>query len=354
MPKVVSIGVADAPYSYSQSEVKDFVAGLFSDSGEFIQKMIRVFDNSGIEFRHFINEKDWYSKPRTFVERNSVYLNNARAMAARALSACIEEAGLGAREVEHIIFVSSTGISTPTIDAVLYNEFDFDSHIKRTPIWGSGCLGGAVGLSRAMEFTRAYADSCVLVVAVELCSLAFQLGDCTKSNVVASALFSDGAACALVVGAEHRLHHLPGVSLIDSMSTTYPDTLDVMGWDVSDSGLRVIFSKDIPTIVRGLVKDSIVELLYGRGLELEQVVRYLAHPGGMKILQAYRDALGLGEKSLEISKEVLRTHGNMSSPTVLYVLKDYLRSGAGKEGELGIITALGPGFGSELILFEFG
>jgi alkylresorcinol/alkylpyrone synthase len=352
MAKVISVGTADAPYKFPQSEVKDFVHGLFSDAYEDIERMINVFDNSMIEMRHFSQPKEWATKTHGFRERNELYVKNVCTLSSEAAHNCIKEINAQFSDFDHIIFVSSTGISTPSIDALLINELKLNCHIKRTPIWGLGCVGGAVGLSRAFEYARAYPSGTVLLIAVEICSLAFQRDDYSKSNIIATSLFSDGAAGAVVVGKGHELFERGGISFIDSLSTTFPNSVDVMGWEVVETGFKVIFSRDIPTIVRKYVRPNIMELLYRHKLSLGDIKHFITHPGGLKVIGAYEESLGLPSGSLELSRKVLREHGNMSSPSVLYVLKEFLRSGEYSSGDYGLISALGPGFSSEIILFQ--
>jgi alkylresorcinol/alkylpyrone synthase len=352
MAKVISVGTADAPYKFPQSEVKDFVHGLYSDACEDIERMMSVFDNSMIGMRHFSQPKEWATLTHSFSERNKLYIQNACALSSEAACGCIKGINAEFSDFDHIIFVSSTGISTPSIDALMINELKLNCHIRRTPIWGLGCLGGAVGLSRAFEYAQTFPKSAVLLIAVEICSLAFQRGDFSKSNIIATSLFSDGAAVALIVGKAHSLFDRAGVNFIDSLSTTFPNSLDVMGWEVVDTGLKVIFSKDIPTIVRKYVRPNITELLYKHKLTLGNIKHYITHPGGLKVISAYEESLGLPNGSLKISRKILREHGNMSSPSVLYVLKEFLERGEYSSGDYGLISALGPGFSSEIILFQ--
>lgn len=352
MAKVISIGTADAPHKFSQKEVKDFVHNLFSGVSDEADRMINVFNNSMIETRHFSQPVEWATLTHGFKERNELYVKNAYDISSKALRNCIREIEAKFSDFDHIIFVSSTGISTPSIDALLINDLKLDSHIRRTPIWGLGCVGGAVGLSRAFEYARAWPNGATLVIAVEICSLAFQRDDYSKSNIVATSLFSDGAAAALVVGKEHELFNRAGFTFIDSLSTTFPNSLDIMGWEIVDMGFKVIFSKDIPSIVRKYVRPNIMELLNKHKLTLGNIRHFITHPGGLKVINAYEESLALSDGTLELSRKVLREHGNMSSPSVLYVLKEFLQSGEYFPGDFGIISALGPGFSSEIILFQ--
>jgi alkylresorcinol/alkylpyrone synthase len=202
-----------------------------------------------------------------------------------------------------------------------------------------------------MDYCRANPKHNALVIAVELCSLTFQKDDLSKSNIIASSLFSDGCAAALVCGDESRLYNNKGVELMNSMSTIYPDSLDVMGWGIIENGFKVLFSRDIPTIVKQNVKPNIEEFLDNHHLSLKDIKHYIAHPGGAKVIKAYMESLSLPECAFKYSRKVLSEHGNMSSPSVLYVMKEFLNNGF-NPGEYGLIAALGPGFSSELILFK--
>jgi alkylresorcinol/alkylpyrone synthase len=366
MARVVSVGIADIPHIAHQSEARDFIYQMFSRARDDIGRLINVFDNSAIESRHFTQPKEWFSKPHSFVERNELYLKNALELSLSAARNCIDEINAEFSDFDHIIFVSSTGIATPTIDALLINKLKLNSHLRRTPIWGLGCVGGAVGLSRAFEYTRAFPSSAVLLIALEICSLAFLKDDYSKSNIIATALFSDGAAAILVAGKEHKLSHRLtepsprggnnghslSVNFVDSLSTTYYDSLDIMGWEIVDVGFKAIFSKDIPMIVRKHVRQNIKELLDKHNLEFGDIKHFVVHPGGIKVVEAYEEAVGLANGAFSYSRKVLREHGNMSSPTVLYVLKEFLSEGKYNPGDYGLISALGPGFSSELILFR--
>ena len=352
MSKLISVATEDAPTIVGQDEVKEFARQVFSRERAGFDRLASVFTNASIESRHFTESKEWYGELHGFAERNALYVENAVRMSASCALRCLSTAGLESREVQHVIFVSSTGIATPSIDARLHNILGFDRHVRRSPIWGIGCAGGAVGLSRALEYTSAFPSHAALVIAVELCGLTFQKDDYSKSNIIGTSLFSDGAAAVLVVGDKHPLAGRQGLALLNSLSTIYDDSLDVMGWDVKDSGLKVIFSKDIPTIVHGSVRENIQELADQNNIGLGKIKHYVVHPGGPKVIDAYEEALGLKKDEMKFTRNVLRKHGNMSSPTVLYVLKEFTDRGEFSPGEYGLISALGPGFSSELILFR--
>ncbi|MBE2225917.1 MAG: hypothetical protein IAE93_01180 [Ignavibacteria bacterium] len=352
MPKIIAAATADAPYKIPQEEIKNFIFNLFSGTGVDINRLISVFDNSGISSRHISVEPEWLSKEHTFKERSEIFSRVAFDMAKKAVTDCLERANTRPNEIDSIIYVTSTGVMTPTLDAKLFNELGFNPHIKRLPLWGLGCAGGAAAISRAMDLTKAYPNEKVLVIAVELCSLTFQKDDLSKSNVVASSLFGDGCACVLIGGDESMPAAGIAPVLLGSLSTIYDNSLDVMGWEIVESGFSVIFSRDIPQIVKENVKPNITELLTKYDLKIEGIQHYITHPGGMKVISAYEESLGLNSGTLDLPRKVLRDHGNMSSVSVIYVLNEFLHAGKYKTGEFGLISSLGPGFSSELCLFK--
>ena len=359
MSKVISISTAEPSTKVTQGEVREFARELFSRRRDDLDRLIGIFENSSINSRHFTEEKPWYGKDHGFAERNQLYIRSALKLSEDCSTKCLDEAGLKPSDIHHIIFVSSTGLSTPSMDARLFNTMKLNAHVKRTPIWGLGCAGGAAGLSRAIEYTMAMPGHAVLLIAIELCGLTFQKDDYSKNNLIGTSLFSDGAAAAVIVGNDHPLSKkrnssgsLSGVNLINSLSTIFENSLDVMGWDVKDSGLKVIFSKDIPTIVHNCVRQNTEDLANENGIGLSDIKHFVVHPGGPKVMDAYEKALELKSETLRFSRKVLREHGNMSSPTVLYVLREFMQSGEYKPEEYGLISALGPGFSSELVLFK--
>ncbi len=352
MSSIISTGTSDAKYRLPQSEVKEFVNNLFSETGSNIERMISVFDNSTVDERHFCAPLEWFKSSHSFPERNKLFIENALNISEEAINECLQKSGIEAADVDHLIFISTTGISTPSIDALLINRMKFNTHIKRTPIWGLGCAGGAAGLSRAMDFTKAYPDKICLVVAAELCSLTFQKDDLSKSNIIATSLFSDGCAAVLVGGSSSKVSAKAELELKDSLSTIYYDSLDVMGWEIVEQGFRVIFSRDIPEIVKDFVYPNIREMLDSHKLTLQDLKHYVTHPGGLKVINAYEESLGITNGAFDNSRKVLREHGNMSSPSVLYVLNEFINEHKYNSGDKGLISALGPGFSSEILLFE--
>jgi len=353
-PRLVALATAVPPHTVGQDEARDFARRLFREVlDEDRDRLLGVFDHAGIRNRNVCAPLEWFSRDHDFAEKNALYVEHAVRLGGQVAEEVMARAGIGPSEIDHLVFVSSTGIAAPGVDARLANLLGFRSDFRRTPIWGLGCAGGVAGLARAREFALAEPGSRVLLIALELCSLTFQRNDLSRRNLVAASLFGDGAAAALVVAGDGAAHngHRP-LDLVAASGTFWPDTLDVMGWDVDGAGLHVIFARDIPSIVRERVKPGLEEFLGRHGLTLAALDHAVTHPGGMKVLAAYQEALGLAPGALAHARAVLRDHGNMSSPTCLFVLERFLEARAIGAGESAVLSALGPGFCAEYVLMR--
>lgn len=361
MPYITSVGLITPPHQLKQSTTEEFAKELFQDSFKDINRLLKVFTNGNIESRYFAVPLDWFKEDHTFQEKNDLFIESALDFSVRAVQHCLSnkiflKAKVDYEEIEAIFFVTSSGVSTPSIDAKLMNKLPFSPHTKRIPIWGLGCAGGASGLSRAYEYCKAFPKANVLVISVELCSLTFQRNDRSKSNLIGTSIFADGVACALISGNQSlvkqksKKNTLP--KILGTQSTLMPNSEDVMGWDVRNEGFHVIFSKDIPTIIESWLKPNLMTFLQKQEVPLELVEHFIAHPGGKKVLDAYVNALGIPQEKNDISADVLRQYGNMSSATVFYVLKEYMEKNIAKN-DYGVVAALGPGFSSELLLLQW-
>ena len=353
-PRLTAVATAVPPHVVRQEEAQRFAASLFASAIGPDDRLLQIFDNAQIDKRHVCMPFEWYASDHGFEEKNALYVEHAVRLATEVIRGVLDQAGITASQVDHLVFVSSTGLATPSVDARLVNALDFRMDVRRTPIWGLGCAGGAAGVSRAREFALADPKSRVLLVALELCSLTFQKSDLSKRNLVAASLFGDGAAAVLVAGGEVRDTGTGcrALELIDSQSTLWKDTLDVMGWTVDGAGLHVVFSSDIPTIVREKVQPSLTAFLARHGLRIPDVDHVVIHPGGAKVLRAYGEALELQADKFLRSRETLRDFGNMSSPSCLFVLERFLASRTIDEQDVAILAALGPGFSSEYVLMR--
>lgn len=362
MPSILSIAEAIPPYELKQEQAMDFARELFSERFKDIERLLKAFQNGQIEKRQLAKNIEWYKEDRSFAEKNNAYIESAIILGKQAIENCLKNGTFLAREIDceeidAIIYISTTGIATPSIEARIMNLLPFRAHTKRIPIWGLGCAGGAAGLSRAFEYCKAYPEAKVLVLSVELCSLTFQRNDFSKSNLIGTSLFADGVSCALVCGDEVNIRSLNAKKtapvIINTQSTLMHDSLDVMGWDIRDQGLFVVFSRDIPSIIEDWLKPNVSNFLTQNGLELADISHFIAHPGGKKVIDAYIKSLGIPSSMTDISLDVLKNYGNMSSATILYVLKRFMELG-GEAGSFGLCTALGPGFSSELLLIQWG
>ncbi|CAM3247791.1 3-oxoacyl-[acyl-carrier-protein] synthase III C-terminal domain-containing protein [Filibacter tadaridae] len=358
MPKILSVNTVQPPHEVKQEQAVALTRSLFSERYKDIERLLNVFQNGDMETRHICMPLEWYGKDHDFEERNQLYIQHAVDLGAQAILSCLQgygklDAPIEASEIDAIFFISSTGISTPSIEARIMNIIPFRDDTKRIPIWGLGCAGGAAGVSRAFEYCLAYPKANVLILSLELCSLTFQKDDYSKSNLVGVSLFSDGVACALVSGDDSELNVKKAVpSIIATTSKLMPDSEDVMGWDVKNTGLYVVFSKSIPSIITGWLGPFVHEFLAKHGLAKDDITHFVAHPGGKKVLQAYETALGFDEEKTAISRNVLRENGNMSSPTILYVLEQFMENEP-VAGDYGLMAALGPGFCGELLLLKW-
>ncbi|MDB5141193.1 MAG: hypothetical protein JWR12_3109 [Mucilaginibacter sp.] len=350
MPFISAISKIDFPYKTEQQEVKKQALEMFSANFPEANRLIFAFDNTEIVFRNFCQPLSYYNKPNTFEERNDEYIRTTLGYSVLAIEECVKKAGIDKNDITDILFVSTTGLATPSMDALIINKLKLDPHINRIPVWGLGCGGGVSGMAKANTLAKANPDAVVLLVAVELCSLTLIKSDYSKSNFIGSSLFSDGVAACIVKGDNHNADS--NVKYVASSSKLYYDSLDVMGWDFKDTGFNVLFSKDIPTFINGHIKEDITGFLAKQNLELSDIKNFVFHPGGKKVLDAYNDALAIEGDFLQKTREVMNDYGNMSSATVLYVLEKFMREGF--EPGYGLMLAMGPGFSSEMVLLKIG
>lgn len=361
MPKIISVAQAIPEYQITQNETMKFAKELFSESFHDIERLLTSFQKGQIEKRHFVKDIDWFKEDKTFQEKNDIYIEEAVELGAMAIRNCLHSDQFLKRqipydEIEAFFLISSTGISTPSIEARIMNVLPFHTNTKRIPIWGLGCAGGASGLSRAFEYCHAFPKAKVIVLTIELCSLTFQKNDHSKSNLIGTSLFADGVACALIVGDDVPASELSKMNttptILSTQSTLMKDSLDVMGWKIKNEGLFVVFSKSIPALIEKWLKPNLELFLSKQQLTTANISQFVAHPGGLKVLDAYIKALGMPESMIKHSLQVLKEYGNMSSSTVFYVLNRFMLDHI-KSGEYGVIAALGPGFSSELLLVRW-
>ncbi len=346
-PHLRALVTGTPPHLTPQTQVQEAARTLFPRMAARPQ-LLDVFTNAMIDTRALARPLEWYLTPRGFGEKNAVFVQEARALTRRLAGEALDAAQITPADVDAVVVVNTSGISAPSLDADLIEHLGINRHAARLPVWGLGCAGGASGLARAADLVRAGYRR-VLYVAVELCSLTLVHGDETKSNFVGTALFSDGGAAAVLTHPDEP-GPPPLAELCGAYSTLIENSEDIMGWDVVDEGLKVRFSRDIPTLVRGMMQGNVQAALSAHGWCPTQVGTYVVHPGGVKVLSAYEDALNLPAGALDDSRHVLRHYGNMSSVTVLFVLQETLR--AHPQGRA-LLSAMGPGFSAEHVLLNF-
>ena len=354
-PLLVSLATAVPEHVIRQEDVQRFAASMFAETLAQDSRLLGIFANAQIDERRVCRPLEWLAAGHSFAERNAAYVEHALELSVAAVRTALARAGLQARDIDRLVFVSSTGLATPSMDARILGALGCRAETRRTPIWGLGCAGGTAGKAHARDFALADPAAIVVLVTLELCSLTFQHEDRSKRNLVAASLFGDGAAAAVVVGA--AVPDLPSdgrqaLQMLASHSTLWPDTLDIMGWTVDGDGLHVLFSRDIPTLVRERVRPSMEAFLARSGLGLPDIAHMVMHPGGTKVLLAYGEALGLPPEAFTLSREVLRAYGNMSSPSCLFVLDRFLETARIAPGEHAVLASLGPGFSAEYLLLR--
>lgn len=343
-PSILSVASAVPPHRISQDEAKKFAGALFSETHRDLGRLLPLFDNVAVEGRNFCVPYEWFESDHGFPERNALYVEHALDLSEKAAKRALDKAGASPEDVGAMFFVSTTGISTPSLDSYLLPRLGLPEHVRRVPVWGLGCSAGAGGLALAADRARLYPDELVLLVAVELSGLTFQRNDLSKANLVSTALFADGAA-AVVVGEGD------GPELLGASTVTWRGTQDVMGWEVIETGLKVQLSKSVPAIVRERVREDLDRAAAALGRDLADLRHFVLHPGGSKVLDAFEDILGLARGALVHPRSVLREHGNMSSATVLFILERFLEGGEYERGDLGVLSAMGPGFSAEHVFF---
>ena len=340
---LLSLATAVPPYVVEQSDAKAVAREAFGRKNLF-DRLSGVFDNAGIARRNIVAPLDWYTGDHGWSDRNAVYLDAAEQLFIEAATTAIERAGLTADQIDGIVTVSTTGIATPSLEARALSKVGFRTDVRRVPVFGLGCAGGVNGLSIASQMASANPGSMWLFVTVETCSISIRLDSDDPAAVVATALFGDGAAAAVVTSGKHSLARIRG-----SAEKLWPDTLRIMGWDVEDPGLAVVFDRAIPPFIEAELAEAVDGMCAKLGISRRDIDRFCCHPGGVKVIDAIETALQLPQGELNIEREILNDYGNMSAPTVLFVLERLIARGLPKRV---MMTAFGPGFTCAGLLLE--
>jgi alkylresorcinol/alkylpyrone synthase len=342
---LLSVATAVPDHVLWQNDVAAAAQEMFGSRYALFGRMARVFASTGIRKRHSVRPIEWFTQPRSWPERNAAYLDGALKLFNQAATSALDKAHLRADDVDIVVTVSSTGIATPSLEAHAMVGMGFRTDIQRVPVFGLGCGGGTAGFSIASSMARATPGAVVLLVVVELCTLAFRLDQLTKANIVATALFGDGAAaCVLRAGGREGLTQVVGAG-----DHNWPDTLDIMGWRVDPGGFGVIFAQSIPVFVEANIGPAVDGILGRNDLHRSDIGRFICHPGGAKVITALERSLSLDQGSLDDERSVLADYGNMSAPTVLFVLERQLRRGLPDRSAL---LAMGPGFTASCAILQ--
>ena len=318
-----------------------------------LKPLEQFYTNVRVNGRYLSWPLERYKEPTTFEERNNAYIETAPELGERTICALLDDARMSPQEIDQLTAISTTGIAVPSLDARLMNRIPFSRSMKRLPLFGLGCVGGAAGIARTADYLQGHPDEAVILFAVELCSLTIQRDDLSMANLVASGLFGDGAAAVLMAGDDHALAK-PGLPrVIDSQSYFFPDTEHIMGWDVTNSGFRVLLSADIASLAQSEVRPGMEAFLNRHDLTIADVDHWLVHPGGPRVIQALGDGLGLPDEALALSWETLAEAWNISSASVLVILDKTMKRSQPKPGQYGVLMAMGPAFCAELVLLRW-
>jgi alkylresorcinol/alkylpyrone synthase len=352
---IAAVGTAFPPHRYTQAEVSATLLARWADKMPEPRLLTRLHANCGVDTRWFVLPLDRYPELHGFKQTNDEWIKAAVELGETAITRALDPLGLTAADVSAIFFASVTGIASPTIDARLINRMPFPTHVKRTPIFGLGCVAGAAGIARASDYLVGHPKEIVLLLSVELCSLTWQDDDQSVANLISTGLFGDGCAAVVLAGDEAVLPKAPVAKpqIVATRSTFYRHTEHIMGWDIRDTGFRIVLSPDVPKVVLENLKGDVDSFLAGQGIGLKDIVSWIFHSGGPKVLEATEKALSLPPEALALSWKSLAEVGNLSAASVLCVLEDTLKNHAGAPGSYSMLAAMGPAFCLELVLLRW-
>ncbi len=347
---ISAVGKAFPPHYYDQGELLSALKAEWSREHHNPARLDRLHRNVLVGGRHLALPIEEYDDLDTWGKANDAWIRVAQDVGAEAVRDGLDRAGLGVADIEALITVTVTGVATPSLDARLMNRLGLPPSVRRIPIFGLGCVAGAAGISRAADYVRAYPDHAAVLLSVELCSLTLQRQDLSIPNLIATGLFGDGAAAVVVTG-----DALPssGPRVLATRSVFYPDSEEVMGWEVSERGFGIVLSADVPRMVTDNLRGDVDRFLADHGLERRDIASWVCHPGGPKVLQAMEESLELDSDALAVTWRSLREVGNLSSTSVLLVLQETMAEHRPAPGSYGMVAAMGPGFCSELVLLRW-
>jgi len=349
--RILSVASRLPDNHYSQEAITEALVAYWQEKlGDRSALLERLHDRARVKRRHLAFPIEHYLQFDTWGKANRAWFEVAEELGAQAIESALADAVLTPGDIDALFVVSVTGIASPSLDARLINRLGLRPDLKRTPIFGLGCVGGAVGLSRAADYVLAYPRQVVLLLAVEICSLTMRRDDLSIANLIATGIFADGAVAAIIGGEEV---HADGPRILAHRSVFYPDTEDIMGWDISERGFGIVLSPKLPALIKQCLPGDLDSFLAANGLRRSDIGNWVVHPGGPKVIEAVEDALNLHNQQLRLSWESLERIGNLSSASVLCVLEDTVTHNRPMPGTLGVIAAMGPGFCSEFLLVRW-
>lgn len=352
--RIAGVGRAFPPHYYDQDQLLEALRGFWLEQHHNPERLERLHQNVKVGGRHLALPLDEYPRLSGFGEANDAWIRVAREVGAEAVRDALARAGFAEDRVDALLTVTVTGVATPSLDARLMNVLDLRDDVKRLPIFGLGCVAGAAGLARAADYVRAFPDQVAVVLSVELCSLTVQRQDLSIPNLIATGLFGDGAAAVAVAGSGVEMPDARDApEILATRSVFYRDTERVMGWDITESGFGIVLSADVPKMVTDHLGEDVDRFLADHDLARGDVASWICHPGGPKVLLAMEESLRLTRDDLALTWRGLEEVGNLSSTSVLLVLRDTLDERRPPAGSYGVVLAMGPGFCSEMVLLRF-
>ena len=357
--KIASAASAFPKYYYTQKELLQRLQDYWGAELKNPLLLARLHRNVTVDGRYLAVPAEQYLDIKTWGQANDIWIKVAQELGEQALCLALHKAGMKPEDLGALLFTTVTGVASPSIDGMLINRMGLPAHIRRTPIFGLGCVAGAAGIARAADYVQAYPDRAAALVSMELCSLTLQREDLSVANLISSGLFADGAAAVIVTGKDFEAAEQngngngSGPKILATRSIFYPNTEDMMGWNISEKGFRIILSTEVPTLIRENLGRDVDAFLADNGVQRSDLKSFVMHTGGPKVLDATAAALGLNNGELKASWDCLRKVGNLSSASVLVVLEDVMKNRRPEPGTLGLLGAMGPGFCSELLLLQW-
>ncbi|MET9319324.1 3-oxoacyl-[acyl-carrier-protein] synthase III C-terminal domain-containing protein [Streptomyces sp. NPDC003038] len=353
MTRVLAVSSVLPPHRHQQSEITAALS-RFLPPGSDTALLRRVHASVRVDTRHLTLPLARYGPSNDFGATNALFVETALELGSGAIGLALAEAGLAAREIDFVMSTTVTGLATPSLEARLATRTGLRPDVKRVPLFGLGCAAGAAGVGHLHDYLTGRPDHAALLLSTELCSLTLQSTDSSMANLVAGALFGDGAGALLAVGSGHPLYPAgAGPSVVASRSRLYPGTEHLLGWAIGHWGFRMVLGREVPELVRLHVAEEVETFLAAHDLKTSDVDAWICHPGGPKILDVLEEALALPEAAFAASRRSLAAVGNLSSASVLHILSGIQTAGPPPPGSVGLMIAFGPGFASELVLLRW-